>query len=116
LGAGEHQAVVDRRPVGGQALTQLAHPRVVEVEVHAARQRVPGFLALDVDREGGVSAALLVDPRPLGRGDHAPRLDLRVREGDAGLLGHLGEVCERYAAALLERAKAGHRQAAVRHA
>ena len=114
--AGEHQPVVDRRPVGGQRLAELAHPGVVEVEVHAARQRVPGLVALDVDRERGVGAALLVDARPLRRGDHAARLHLRVLEGDARLLGALGEVGERHAAALLERAEAGDREAAVGHA
>ena len=107
LGAGEHQPVVDRRPVGGQALAELAHPGVVEVEVHAPRQRVPGLVALDVDRERGVGAALLVDARPLRRGDHPPRLHLRVLEGDPRLLGALGQVGERHAAALLQRAEAG---------
>jgi hypothetical protein len=37
---------------------------------------------LDVDREGRVAAAVRLDPRPLRRGDHRPRLHLRVGERD----------------------------------
>ena len=75
-----------------------------------------GLLALDVDRERRVRAALLVDARPLRRGDHAARLHLRVLERDPRLLGALGEVGQRHAAALLQRAEAGDREPAVGHA
>ena len=43
--AGERRelAGVDRRPVGGQPLAELEHPGVVEVELLAPGQRVPGI-------------------------------------------------------------------------
>ena len=78
----EDRAVMQRRAEHRQPLAQLEHPGVIEIEVLAARERVPRLLALDVGRERRVAAAVGLDPRPLGRGDHRPRLHLCVGERD----------------------------------
>ena len=62
----EEGSHVERRPVDRQSFTQLGHPVVIEVEVHATRQRVPRFEPLDVDRERRVAAAAGLRARPFG--------------------------------------------------
>ena len=61
----EDRAVVQRRAEHRQALAELEHPRMVEVEVLAAREGVPWLLALDVGGERRVAAAVRLDARPL---------------------------------------------------
>ena len=84
-----------RRAVGGQALAELEHPVVVEVEVLAAGERAPRHVAVDVDGERRVAARAALDARPLRRGDDLARLDADLLERDPLVLAVLGEVGER---------------------
>ena len=86
---------------------------MVEVEVLTARERVPGLLALDVGRERRVAASVGLDPRPLRRGDHGARLDLRVLERDPVAGAGAGEIGQLDPGGLLQRLEALHGEAPV---
>ena len=99
--AGERREV-ERRAVGRQALADLGHPVVVEEEVLAPGERVPGLPAFDVDGEGRVAATAVLAAGPLPRRDDRLRPALRVGEGDLLALVLAREVGELHAGALLE--------------
>ena len=88
----EDRAVMKRRAEHRQPLAELEHPLMVEIEVLAARERVPRLLALGVDRERRIPPPVRLDPRPLRRRDHDPRLGLGVLELDPITLARRREV------------------------
>ena len=61
----EEAVHVQRRAEDRQVLAELAHPVVVEEEVHPPGQRVPRLEPLDVDGEGGVAPAAVLAAGPL---------------------------------------------------
>src|SRR5450756_2544702 len=107
---------VQRRPPDGELLAQFRQPLVIQEEVHAAGECVPGLQALDVDGEGAVLPVAGLVARPLRARERLLRPGLHVRPADARVALPLDEIGEGQADALLHSREAFVRQPAVRGA
>src|SRR3989304_4694756 len=68
------------RFVGGEMLPEVQIPRMVQVEVLAARQRSPGNQALHVDAPGSIGSALVHYACPTGAGECTADLASNIKE------------------------------------
>lgn len=53
---------VERRSVDGQVLAELLHPVMIEVKMLAAGEGVPRLEVIDVDGEGRIATAAMLEP------------------------------------------------------
>ncbi len=73
---------VHRRAVAAEALAEGQHPRMVDVELLAAREGAPWDQLVHVGVAGVVADGFALDAAPGGRADDLARLRLHVAEAD----------------------------------
>ena len=85
-------ARIDRRPIDGEAFTEVAKPAMILIELLTAGQRSPGNQLVHVGVAGRVADVLALDAGPGRRRDDLARLRLNIAEADLLVLARLGKM------------------------